>query len=206
MQRPELPFRFAVIDEFIPAPLCRAACAEWPAETWPFWLRYEGERGDKFVSKDPDRLTPACRLILARMAEINPEELLLPEIRNPKSEIFPDLSLYGAGMSMILPGGDLPRHLDGDHNPVTGWGRAASAIVYLSDCSGGELLLWDGERAQRSIRPVPGRLALFECNDQAWHSVAEVTAGRRLSLSLFFWTPAGAQRQRSRARFQEVQS
>ena len=198
-QRSDSPFPHVVIDDFVSPELCLAACVEWPASTWPHWLKYSGERGDKFASHDAARLTPACRLIVDLMAQQRIAELI------DVCGAFPDLSLYGAGMSMIRAGGELPLHLDSDHHPVTGWERAASAMIYLSPCEGGEFQLWSGggERIEKQIAPRPGRLVLFACSDASWHSVAPVDAGDRLSLSLFSWRlpTGGAARKRPRAQF-----
>lgn len=189
------PFLHFVQDEFVPAELCRAACAEWPDECWPHWLRYDGERGQKLATRDALRLTPACAEIIREMARL--PLLSLTGIVGT----FPDLTLYGAGMSQINAGGELPLHLDSDHNPVTGWERAASAMLYLSDCEGGWLHLWGRDIHEpevelqiiSSIAPRAGRLVLFECGPAAWHSVGPVTSGKRLSLSLFFWRLAGSE-------------
>lgn len=192
------PFPHVVIDDFVTPELCRAACAEWPAPNWPHWLKYEGERGEKYVTHDSLRLTPACHEIISRLASLPVEALI-----GVKSS-FPDLSLYGAGMSMIRTGGELPLHLDSDHHTNTGWERVASAVLYLSSCEGGALQLWSesGERIEASIAPRPGRLVMFECSDISWHSVAPVDCGSRLSLSMFFWRqPTRAIHRRPRAEF-----
>lgn len=192
------PFPHAVIDDFAPPELCRAAVAEWPRPDWPHWFLYEGERGRKRVSHDAGRLGPASQELVRQMARLPVSSVL------QLFGTFPDLTLYGAGMSEIDGGGDLPKHLDGDHNPITGWERAASAMLYLSHCGGGRLQLWDaaGEKIVTEIDPEPGRLVLFECGDAAWHSVEKVCEGRRLSLSLFFWRlPGGGTQRRPRAEF-----
>lgn len=192
------PFPHLIIDDFVPAELCRAAVAEWPDDRWPHWLRYDGERGRKLVTKDPLRLTPACAEILREMSRLRIADL------TGIGDTFPDLALHGAGMSLIDRGGELPLHLDSDHHPVTGWERAFSAMVYLQTCGGGRLRLWDvaGRVIVKEIDPEPGRLVLFECSDRAWHSVEAVCESRRLSLSLFFWRfPTGAAPKRARAEF-----
>jgi hypothetical protein len=192
------PFLHMIVDDWASAELCRAAVAEWPSEDWPHWLRYDGERGTKFATRDPLRLTPSCTEIVRDLLRLPVEKL----IGTPGT--FPDTSLYGAGMSMIPPGGELPLHLDSDHNPVTGWERALSAVVFLSECEGGQLNLWDasGQAIVKSIAHRPGRLVLFGCSDVSWHSVSTVTEGTRLSVSCFFWRfPSGRAQLRSRARF-----
>jgi hypothetical protein len=177
------PFPYLVIDDWLSPELCRAACAEWPSDDWGHWFRYVDARGNKSVSHDADRLPPACKEIVRELARLPLGELLGVQ------DSFPDLLLYGAGMSMIHAGGDLPLHLDSDHHPLKKWERAASAIVYLSECVGGNLQLWKGDRSEVavSIGPMPGRLAIFECGDNSWHAVSPVVRGCRMSLSLFFW-------------------
>lgn len=190
----ETPFPHLIMDDFVPLELCRAAVAEWPDEKWPYWLKYEGTKGDKLVTRDSLRLTPACQEIIREMARIPLEKLM------KISDSFPDLTLYGAGMAQINAGGELPRHLDSDHNSITGWQRAASAMLYLTTCGGGHLCLLGADT--HLIEPKPGRLVIFECGNNAWHSVAKVLDGRRLSLSLFFWKlgPSTA-RERPHAQF-----
>lgn len=192
------PFPHAVIDGWACPELCRAAIAEWPADDWPHWLRYEGERGTKYATRDASRLTPACTEIVRDLIRLPIERLMgMPDT-------FPDTSLYGAGMSMIPVGGELPLHLDSDHNPVTGWERALSAVVCLSPCEGGQLRLWNsaGTEIVKVIEHLPGRLVLFGCTNVSWHSVAPVSAGRRLSLSTFYWKfPTQTEHLRPRAEF-----
>ncbi len=195
------PFLHIVIDDFVPAELCRAACAEWPDERWQHWLRYDGERGTKFATRDALRVPPICQEIIRDLLRLPLERL------TGLAGTFPDANLYGAGMHWIPAGGALPLHLDGDHNPVTGWERAASALVYVSPCEGGDLQLWDaaGKTIVKSIAPQPGRLVVFECGDNSWHSVAPVTGGNRLSLSSFFWRlPRHSTYRRARADFREA--
>lgn len=196
------PFRHTFIDDWVSPEMCRAACAEWPNEQWIHWLRYEGERGTKYVTKDVLRLTPTCTEIIRDMTKLPIEKL------TGIAETFPDTSLYGAGMSWIPTGGELPLHLDSDHHPIASWERSVSAVLYLSECEGGELSLWnaEGNAVEKQIAPRPGRLVLFECTDVSWHSVSKVVTGRRLSVSMFFWRiPTREHFQRSRAEFRGVE-
>lgn len=195
------PFRHCVIDGFVTPELCRAAIVEWPGETWPHWFRYEGREGKKYASKDALRLPVACQEILSLMMRLPISELI------GVSGTFPDTTLYGAGMHMIPPGGSLPRHLDSDHHPVTGWGRAVSCVLWVDDWQnnwGGRLRFWDGDQPVVAIAPKPGRLAIFECCGLAWHDVEPVNVSAdnpRRSLSAFYWTEKAEHKDRSRAEF-----
>src|SRR6185312_16508930 len=96
------PFLHAVWDDWVSPELCRAACAEWPDERWPHWLRYDGKRGTKFATRDPLRVPPICQEIIRDLLQLPLERL------TGLAGAFPDANLYGAGMHWIPPGGELP--------------------------------------------------------------------------------------------------
>jgi hypothetical protein len=196
------PFRHRVIDGFAPPELCRAAAVQWPGERWENWVRYDGREGTKFASRSAANLPPACDHLLRMMLSIPLGNLL------GLDGTFPDFSLHGAGMHVIPPGGRLPLHLDGDHHPVMGWGRAASCVLWVDAWKpewGGQLRLWgpDAKEPAVSIDPCPGRLVIFECGDSSWHDVAQVSleAPPRRSLAVFYWTETASKRLRPRAEF-----
>lgn len=163
-----------IVDDFAAPGLIEAARATWPDERWPHWHRYTGEHGDKLASKDADRLPAACRLLVARMAE-----LAVP------AGCFPDLDLHGAGMHWLRRGARLPRHLDAQRHPLLGWRRRFNAILYLDTCSGGDLRL-EHQGREVAVQPRVNRLAMFAADPP--HEVTEVTDGDRRSLSLFWWS------------------
>jgi hypothetical protein len=197
------PFRHCVIDGFAPRELCRAASLQWPPARWEHWMRYDGREGMKFASRDAGHLPPACAELVRLMLSLRLSLVLGID------DTFPDFSLHGAGMHMIPPGGRLPLHLDGDHHPVMGWGRAASCVLWIDDWRpewGGQLRFWgpDASEPTVSIDPQPGRLAIFECGDSSWHDVAKVAAAAtypRRSLAAFYWTETAAMTRRPRAEF-----
>lgn len=155
-------------------PLCLAAAETWPAPTWPHWHRYNYEHSNKYATKDPDRISRACRLLVDHMSC-----LWCP------AGTFPDLNLHGAGMHWIREGGFLGKHRDSDVHPITGWYRKWNAILFLSDCEGGELLV-DG---CEPIKPKLGRMVQFDSHVP--HEVLPVTSGDRKSVSLFWWSLDG---------------
>lgn len=162
------------MDEFRPG-LCLAAATEWPDNKWPHWHLYSYADSQKYASKDASRLTPACKVLINLLAG----QSIAP------ADTFPDLSLHGAGMHMIETGGYLKRHTDGERHPTTGWFRRFNAIVFLSDCDGGELVI-DGHDP---VRPRFGQVVGFESSVP--HEVLPVTGGVRKTLSLFWWSLDG---------------
>jgi len=151
-------------------PLVRAANQEWPEPDWPYWHLYSNEDSVKRASKDPCRLTPSCKLLLAKMAE------------HPVDDgLFPDMALHGAGMHEIPEGGHLSLHKDSERHPAKPWFRKLNMVLFLSECEGGELEI----EGQSLIIPEPGKAVVF--SPGLSHQVLPVTAGSRRSLSLFWW-------------------
>jgi hypothetical protein len=164
-----------IIRNFARPSLVSAAAANVPAADWPHWYRYSGASGDKYATRDPGRLHASHWLLLNKMAEI--------EV--PTGE-FPDLDLHGAGLHWIPAGGRLPLHVDAQRHPLRPWRRTRTAILYLTACRGGELVLYDpGGKPIDRITPEPGILVMFP--DGIPHEVSEVVEGDRVSLALFFW-------------------
>jgi hypothetical protein len=195
----ETPFRHAVLDDWAPAELVRAAEAEWPDLSWPFWHRYEN---GKLATKDPLRLPPASAELVRRMLCLPVGEMLGVE------GAFGDWNCHGAGLHAMPPGSSLGVHLDSDHYPITGWQRAVNAVLYVNsrweNAWGGAFELYDAEGRQRLkvIEPRFNRLVLFTPSDLSYHAVAPVTGPEtRKTLTVFFWRQAAETCRRPRARF-----
>ena len=162
-----------IINNFC-LPLALAASNEWPSGDWPHWHLYDGNNSVKRASKDHYRLTPACKLLIAKMAETS-----VPD------GLFPDLSLHGAGMHEIPQGGYLRSHKDSEKHPVKPWFRKLNMVLFINSCEGGELVIENHE----PISPKPGKAVIFSPNLS--HEVIPVTEGIRMSLSLFWWSLSG---------------
>jgi hypothetical protein len=193
------PFRHVIVDDWAEPELVRAAEAEWPDETWPFWHRYEN---GKLATKDPLRHPPACAELIRRMLCLPVSELLGID------GTFGDWHCHGGGLHSMPPGSSLGLHLDSDHHPLTGWVRACNAVLSVNSVwdehCGGEFELWDarGDQCVKRIAPRFNRLVLFEPSDVSWHSVAPVRGEEsRKTLAVFFWKQGTSQRRRSQARF-----
>lgn len=171
-----------VLDNWLSPGLLRAVAETWPHANSTHWHAYRDKNSVKLASRSWEGIPRAASLALDRMAEIDVESLL------GLSDAFPDLDgLNGAGLHQMSDGGFLGLHLDAESHPLRPWIRAASGVLYLDDCDGGELELCDDAgNAHESITPKRNRLALFTCPGQ-WHRVKECRSMRR-SLCLFWWT------------------
>ena len=187
------PFPHLVLDGFFPGDILAAANDAWPDDTWPGWVQYSGERGQKRAS---DLLTPlpaACGELLRRMTLMGVADVL------DHAQAIPDLSLWGAGLHEMGPGGSLPLHLDADRHARLGLERVLSTTLYVhprwDEGWGGEFELYasrDGY-VQQAIQPAPGRFVAFDARGDHYHAVAPVacpTGHARRSLALFWYGPA----------------
>ncbi len=99
----------------------------------------------------------------------------------------PDLSFYGAGVSIMQKGDFLKPHVDHAINPVTGFTRVYNFLVYLTACEGGTLRLI-GDDAEFRLQPKPNRACFFQSWGDAVHAVETVTGGERVALSVYFYS------------------
>jgi len=179
------PFPHWVIDDAFSASLVKAAEIEWPSEDWVHWHLYDTHTSRKFATKDIERLPPASKLLFNSMCSIDLVELT-------GSDVFPDLSGYGAGLHWVPKHGYLERHLDSNIHPLTGWTRKYSMCLYLHDVDGGGDLIFENEGRSESvsITPTANRLVIFECTEHSYHGVPGVIQDERgrKSIACFFWS------------------
>ena len=181
-----------ILDDFLPPDVIAAARDAFPGPDWSFWFRYDSP--DEAGKLTCTTAIPApCREALAAMAVWCP--------RYVNADSLPDLTLWGAGMHLMLPGSSLGLHLDADRHAVWGLARIASSVLYLDTIEeGGELQFWEGGEVVKSVAPRAGRLVTFACTDDSYHSVARTPSVRR-TLSLFWYAAARGPSKRPRALF-----
>lgn len=177
--------KLQVRTDAFPDDLLAAARAEWPSVDWPVWFRYDDSHQRKRAAWELGKMPLACRHLIGLMSRCP-----------PAPNLTPDLSLYGGGMHFMVPGDYVRVHLDADAHRQLGLERLWSTMLYLETCDGGELQI-----GSTLIRPHPGLLCSFECGQDAYHSVAEVRGGSRMSLALFWFGDPLPVSQRERAEF-----
>jgi len=89
----------------------------------------------------------------------------------------PDRAHVWAGVKALGPGGYTTVHRDFPKHPLTGLFHRVNAILYLNHdwqpSYGGALELWDREmrRCEKTVRPVAGRLLIFETTSDTLHGI-----------------------------------
>lgn len=191
---------YKIIDEWASKELVEQAVKEWPIKGW---FCYDSILERKRTLNDWNLIPDSCRQLLYLMFELDPQYALLLGGR----KLVPDTMLYGGGLHEIEFGGWLDLHLDADRHKINGMERRANAILFLS--GSGNLELWGGkdtpEKKIVSIKPVPGRLVIFETNDYSFHGVpcplAATNIESRKSLAVYWWSRPLSQGKRPRAKF-----
>lgn len=186
-----VPFEHYIFDDFADPALLRRVSAEFdqvPADAW-FSYSDEHQRG-KRVCFRPEAMPPALRQFVQDFTQGLAGEIS----RWTSQELVGDPSLWGAGLHVTPPGGELLPHVDGELHPHTGLMRRANAIVYCTPGwvrdEGGELEL-HGARGVVRIVPRFNRLVVFETATHNYHGHLPVTGTRnRKSIAAFFWSAA----------------
>jgi hypothetical protein len=195
------PFPHLVLDNWIGPAELAAINASWPGDIWSGWHKYKAPWHWKRASDLTTPLPGPAAAVLTHLADVDVRAFGM-------HDLVADLGLYGAGLHEIGPGGRVGLHLDAEEHPRLHLRRSLSGLIYVHQRWepewGGALLL--GQDAQVRIEPVPGRLVLFDCRQEAWHAVEKVLcpAGRsRRALAMFWYAPASDSPRRTRAHFAE---
>lgn len=112
--------------------------------------------------------------------------------------LLPDPSLQGAGLHQMLPGGVLGIHADFTNHRVYQLSRRINVLLYLNedwqDGYEGHLELWsrDMARCERRIRPLLGRMVIFNTDADSFHGsptpIACPAGITRKSIALYYYT------------------
>lgn len=189
----EVPFPHLIVDGWLPRHEITEAADAWPAHTWDGWFRYDSPIEQKSACNDFAKMPEPCRKLLRRM-------MFSPILRAVFDEptLIPDTTLWGGGMHSMGQGDFLTTHRDANRHARLGMRRALSAVLFVHDVWnvnwGGALELWyPNLSGYIPITPVPGRLVVFACTEQAFHSVGEPLRCpehvQRKSLATFWFGP-----------------
>ena len=121
----------------------------------------------------PDDILPAIRILNSSMI------LKAMASRFEISKLVPDPYFTGGGLNVMVSGGLLDVHVDGNYHDATGLNRRINALVYLNPKWekgwGGEFGIYDskGETLIKKVEPIFNRLVLFDTNDFSFHGLPD---------------------------------
>lgn len=196
------PVRHLVVDNFV------APAAEWSVPP-PEWAGWEVHYDSPFESgKRASRvMTPWASEVLRRMQDL---DVMRACGQLFGTAMFPDTLLYGGGLQVTAPGGELGCHLDAAvHNLRPHLRRAVQVICFCHPRwevgHGGQFAFFSPNgTVVQTFDPLPGRLVAFEaCHDLSYHGTLPTAADapERVSVCYSLLTEVRACDTRRRALF-----
>ena len=183
--------RHFVVDELLPAELCRRIHDAFPANASGFFRR-DSFRERKKTATDLAVLDPILSDITYAFQDRRVVDLIGSAIGMPALE--PDPLLYAAGLSMMFKGDFLNPHIDNSHDRERRRYRRLNLLYYVSPGwtleDGGNFELWDARRTTaKTIVSATNRLVAMETNRTSWHGVSPVRAARaRCCVSTYYFS------------------
>lgn len=189
------PFRYVIIDDFLPEQFAEDILAAYPVPDMSGWdsTTYIHQR-KKLTQRSG--FSPPIERFFALTAS--------PEFRDLISEIcgidklIDDPDLIGGGLHQILRGGFLDVHVDYNFHPKTKLHRRLNLLLYLNKDwrpeYEGYLEFWDleSQRELERVAPVFNRGVIFETNEVSYHGHPQPLNTpphiTRKSLAIYYYT------------------
>lgn len=189
------PFRYVIIDDFLPVDFAEQLLATYPEPDIEGWNDTAYLHQRKKFTKTSGFSEPIERFFVLTAS---------PDFRDAISAItgiqklIDDPELVGGGLHQILRGGFLDVHVDYNFHPQTKLHRRMNLLLYLNKDwkpeYEGYLELWDLESNVQlnSIAPLFNRAVIFETNEISYHghppplnTPQHIT---RKSLAIYYYT------------------
>jgi hypothetical protein len=188
------PFRHAVIDDFLPAPLLSRVVAEFPRRKPG---RFANPQSNLKTGYQLDAIE--SRFITNLLYALNSAQFLrFLEAMTGVAGLVPDPYYLGGGLHETARGGHLSIHADFNLHDTLRLIRRHNLILFLNDGWreewGGALELWDAEMtaARQSVLPVMGRAVVFDTDEHSYHGHPEPLQApegvMRRSIALYYYT------------------
>lgn len=218
------PFKYMVIDNFLPDNIAQELLAEFPNANSNLWnvgyddsgqpvkLAKDNPFEKRMVAISDKNKFPESHRKIFQYFDSQEFLSLLRKITNIDN-LLVDTTGRHAGLRGMLDGSHQHIHSDAIIHPQTGLRKRLSAILYLNKewkkSMGGFLEIWNDNMTEciRKISPDYNRLVVFECTEKSYHGVPETIEledknTMRLSLIFSYMSdPAGLKSSRKRAKF-----
>lgn len=171
------PYPYAVLDDFLGAPVARLVADRFPRPEHPGWMRRDYDEQSARLGQLQRTgfagVDPLVRQLLAELSGMAFIDFLgaLTGIDG----LIADPHFRGAGLTATLRGGHLAVHADFNRDRSRHLDRALTVLYYAApewdDAWGGALELFakDGARSVVSIAPRPDRLCVLSHGDDHFH-------------------------------------
>lgn len=198
------PFRHWQHLAILPSRIASALPHAIPPADWPHWVRYSSAwEAGKRTCRDPMQLPSVFAQAMAWLASPDFTYQLRGTTGIP--DLIFDPLQHGGGLHVTDPGGRLDCHLDYALHPMARFlERRVNVVVFLNECEGGKLQLWNDDASEpvKEYAPYHNAAVAWECSDVAYHGVAEVTGDTpRATLAAYYCSPVRPGVVRKRALF-----
>lgn len=187
-----LPWPHVVMEDFIQPNVAANMAALFPPPSWKHWKRHRHDKSDKLACGDLEAIGQYSYSVGYLLKWLNSAAVVRLVSTILGKAVQPDLGYFGGGLHLITKGGFLGVHTDFNMHPLRkGWKRAANLLVYLNECDGGNLELWDYRGWQKSVAPKPGRAVLFGTTAYSLHGhPTPLSSKERKSLAVYYYVEA----------------
>ena len=174
-----MPFRHAVIDDFLPPRVAKQLFSDFPPVESEIWIeQHPSRQPGKLGITHASRLRGIAPLIANVVCQFNSYPFLnfLTKLAGI-SKLLPDPYLHGGGPQQILNGGRLDVHADFTYLPALDLYRRINVLYYLNPDwkpeFGGKLEFWSASASTpkfvKSIAPKFNRLVVFDTKRDTYH-------------------------------------
>ena len=193
------PFPHIAMQDVFDIDVLRAINAEFPSSS-DMAGRFTGEiEGGKFTETDYAKFGPVTQSFVAA-CNSGPFLQSLTKLTGIEG-LIADPYLSGGGQHQTGRGGRLKVHSDFNVHPFLNLTRRLNMLVYLNEgwqeAWGGALELWDVDmtRAEVTIPPVMGQVAIFTTSDISFHGLPDPLqcpeGTYRRSIAFYYFTADG---------------
>lgn len=192
------PFKYLVVDDFLPPDLAVKCLLNFPDPKEKIWDKQNDDVEKKLRSTYecefdfPDGLQDVVRILNSSIIlESMGDALGIPKL-------VPDPYFTGGGLNTTLRGGYLDVHVDGNYHDATGLNRRVNTILFLNpmweESWGGEFGVYKGDKLVDKVYPYMNRLVIFDTHDKSFHGTPDPIqcpkSESRKSLILYYYTVA----------------
>ena len=189
------PFRYVIIDDFLPTGYVEEILAAYPQPDVEGWDSTTYIHQKKKLTQRSGFPVPISRFF-SLTASREFRELITKISGIPN--LIDDPELVGGGLHQILRGGFLDVHVDYNFHPRTKLHRRLNLLLYLNKdwqpAYEGYLELWDlqANRQLERIAPIFNRGVIFETNEVSYHGHPQPLNApphiTRKSLAIYYYT------------------
>ncbi len=191
------PFKYIVVDNFLPQNVAVEALTRFPSDNSSIWEHVSDDVEIKSRSTfDSEYDFPGGSSLIVKMLNSSPIlKAVSKALDIPK--LIPDPYFTGGGLNMQTRGGRLDVHVDGNYHDATGLHRRVNAIFFLNpswqDDWGGEFGVYDTElNLVDKVMPIMNRLVVFDTHDKSFHGTPNPikcpVGVTRKSIILYYYT------------------